>query len=289
MTDTSQPLFLFGPGYCARALAGDWDGTIHAFIRQKTGEKGVISLRNTCDKTTISLRNTDDKAKFDLSLPEAIGNSHVLVSAPPDDRGCPALEKLRPYADQATSITYLSTTGVYGDLSGGWVFEDTPVNPKTIRARQRVAAERAWLAVRGDTRIVRLPGIYGPGRSALDRVRKGLKQRVVKPGQVFSRAHVDDIAAGLKALIVTGATGIFHICDEQAAPPQDVSLFAAELLGETPAPEVTLEAADLSDMARSFYSECKRVSNARLKAATGWRPAFPSYREGLAAILKAEG
>ena len=289
MTDGSQPLFLFGPGYCARALAGDWAGPVHAFIRQKPAEAPPKDPRSASEEGVISLGSGPENNRVLPGLREAVRGAHVLVSAPPGEAGCPGLSKLKPFAAEAVSITYLSTTGVYGDLGGGWAFEDTMVNPQTRRARGRVAAERAWQAVRPDTRIVRLPGIYGPGRSALDRVRAGQDRRIVKPGQVFSRAHVDDIAAGLKALMLTGQSGVFHICDDEAAPPQDVSAHAARLLGLAPAPEVALDEADLSEMARSFYSECKRVSNARLKAATGWRPAYPTYREGLAAILEAGG
>ncbi|OZB17865.1 MAG: NAD(P)-dependent oxidoreductase, partial [Hyphomonas sp. 34-62-18] len=151
-------------------------------------------------------------------------------------------------------------------------------------------AEGQWQALTGDkARLVRLPGIYGPGRSAFDRLREGTAQRIVKEGQVFSRVHVDDIASGLEALMHRpDVTGVFHLCDELPAPPQDVIAYAAELLGIAPPPEIAFEDADLSPMAASFYSECKRVSNARAKAALGWRPAYPTYREGLTAILASE-
>ena len=161
------------------------------------------------------------------------------------------------------------------------------MSSKTARARARVLAERHRQdATGGAARIVRLPGIYGPGRSPFERLRDGTATRVVKPGQVFSRVHVEDIARGLEALLLKPAlTGVFHLCDDEPAPPQHVTAFAAGLLGMAPPPEMDIAVAGLSPMARSFYAECKRVSNARAKAALGWRPLYPSYREGLTAIL----
>ncbi len=274
MTDTSQPVFLFGAGYCAQALAAIWPGPVSASVRSRAQEKPLQQARITPVQCMDGATLTD---------------AHVLISAPPDQHGCPGLAALEEYISPVASVTYLSTTGVYGDLRGGWAMEWTEVNPQSERAARRVVAEDAWRTAFPAVRIVRLPGIYGPGRSQLDRVRGGKAQRLVKPGQVFSRAHVGDIASGLKALIMSGATGVFHLCDEEAAPPQDVTSFAADLLGITLPPEIDLETADLSEMARSFYSECKRVSNARLKAVTGWRPRYPTYREGLKAILAGGG
>jgi nucleoside-diphosphate-sugar epimerase len=193
-------------------------------------------------------------------------------------------------AGEAASVTYLSTTGVYGDLGGGWAMEWSPVNPGSARAKARMLAERQWQeATGGAARIVRLPGIYGPGRSPFERLRNGTATRVVKPGQVFSRVHVEDIARGLEALLLKpGLTGVFHLCDNEPAPPQDVTAFAAGLLGMAPPPDVDIADARLSPMALSFYAECKRISNARTKAALGWRPLYPSYREGLSAVLAEE-
>lgn len=216
--------------------------------------------------------------------------AHWLVSVPPDGAGCPVARAFAGQAWQAASVTYLSTTGVYGDLGGGWAFEWSPARPGSERARWRMAAEQDWQAARDDVRIVRLPGIYGPGRSVFDRLRAGDAQRIIKRGQVFSRVHVDDIVSGLMALIERPvACGVFHLCDDLPAPPQDVVAHGSRLLGMAPPPEVAFDAARLSPMARSFYAECKRVSNARAKAALGWRPAWPTYREGLAAILAAGG
>ncbi|MFN3609738.1 MAG: SDR family oxidoreductase [Hyphomonas sp.] len=280
---TVQPslLFVFGLGYSAqqlasRLLAAGWQvaGTVRS-------QEKAAALRS---------RGIDARVWSGEGPVEVSEGAHWLVTLPPGKEGCPAAQSVRKWPGMAESVTYLSTTGVYGDLNGGWVTEWSPVNPGSARGAARVKAEGQWLArTGGRARLVRLPGIYGPGRSAFDRLREGTAQRIVKPGQVFSRIHVDDIASGLEALMQRPeATGVFHLCDELPAPPQDVITCAAELLGIQPPPEIPFEAADLSPMAASFYAECKRVSNARAKAALGWTPAYPTYKEGLAAILAAE-
>ena len=276
MTDTSQPLFLIGPGYSARALSAIWQGPATGTYRS---EEGQARLR----ETGIVGVSVDDTA----GLSVAVQGAHVIVSAPPEETGCPALQLIRSDVSSAASVSYLSTTGVYGDLGGGWAMEWTSINPQSERAARRANAEQAWQQVSDVARIVRLPGIYGPGRSAFDRLKRGTARRIVKPGHVFSRAHVDDIASGLQALISSSAVGVFNLCDDVAAPPQDVITYAADLMAMDPPPEIDFASADLSPMARSFYSECKRVSNARIKAVTGWRPKYPTYRDGLKAILAA--
>lgn len=274
MTDPSERLFLFGPGYSARALAALWDGPIAASYRSDTGLE-------TINEAGFKPVSVDD----DEGLKAAMTDAHLLVSAAPDETGCPAWRTLSEFASDAASVTYLSTTGVYGDLDGGWAMEWSPLNPGSARGERRVRAEQAWQSASPRVRLVRLPGIYGPGRSAFDRLESNSARRIVKPGQVFSRIHVDDIARGLLALIKAKAFGAFNLCDDLAAPPQDVIAHAAKLMGVEPPPEIAFDEADLSPMARSFYSECKRVSNARIKAVTGWRPLYPTYREGLRAIL----
>ena len=218
--------------------------------------------------------------------------SHVLVSVPPDAVGDPVLRRLGPALAAARPrwVGYLSTTGVYGDHAGGWVDEDAALDPINDRSRWRVAAERAWLATGLPVMVFRLAGIYGPGRSALDRVREGRAQRVVKPGQVFSRIHVDDIAAVLRAAMARGVAGrAYNVADDEPAPPQDVIAYAAELLGMDLPPAVPFEEAGLSPMARSFYAESKRVANRRIREELGVALACPTYREGLRAILAAGG
>ncbi|MEZ5999015.1 MAG: SDR family NAD(P)-dependent oxidoreductase [Hyphomonas sp.] len=277
---TVQPslLFVAGLGYSALQLVQVWPGPVAGTVRS-AAKAEALRARG------IDARVWDGAAP--LSLPDA---GIILVTIPPDAAGCPVFRATAGLPAGLTAMTYLSTTGVYGDLRGGWAFEWSPPAPASPRAKARLLAETQWQARAGDRlAIVRLPGIYGPGRSPFDRLRDGTAQRVVKPGQVFSRVHVDDIASGLLALMQRpGARGVFHLCDDAPAPPQDVTAFAAELLGLPPPPELAFAEAGLSPMAASFYAECKRVSNARAKAALGWRPQYPTYREGLRAVLAAE-
>ncbi|MEL6414127.1 MAG: SDR family NAD(P)-dependent oxidoreductase [Pseudomonadota bacterium] len=273
MTVRSEPLFLFGPGYSAKALSKLWQGPIYGTVRS---ERSLEALKRTSIKP-IPVGEKD-------TIIQSLEGAHLLISAPPGETGCPALQMLGDHAKCAASVTYLSTTGVYGDLKGGWAMEWSAVQPQSDRAQRRAQAEAGWLEAHDWVRLVRLPGIYGPGRSALERVQSGKARRIVKPGQVFSRIHVEDIASGLKSLLQSGALGAFNLCDDEAAPPQDVIEFAANLLGVTPPPDIHFDEAELSPMGRSFYAECKRVANARIKAATGWRPKYPTYREGLSAI-----
>ncbi len=209
-----------------------------------------------------------------------------LISVPPDADGCPVFRAFAQQASTASWIGYLSTTGVYGDLAGGWAFEETPLNPQSREATNRATAETQWQSL--GARVFRLPGIYGPGRSALDRVREPGARRIVKSGQVFSRAHVSDIAEAIcLAIQKPTALGAFNICDDEPSPADEVLTYAAQLLGIDPPPAVNIEDANLSPMAQRFYAECKRVSNARAKAVLGWRPTFPSYRAGLKDCLRA--
>lgn len=281
MTVPKDSLFCFGLGYSALRLAeacrdAGWQvgGTVRSEV--KASALGTQSI---------------EAVVFDGSgevvPPEG---AHWLISIPPGETGCPAFRAAGRHAGSAASVTYLSTTGVYGDLGGNWAFEWNPVNPQSSRAKQRVRAEAEWLgsAAKGGN-IVRLPGIYGPGRSAFDRLRSSTARRISKPGQVFSRIHVDDIVSGLQAALdAQPARRVLHLVDDEPAPPQDVIAYAADRLNVPVPPNVDFETAELSAMARSFYSECKRISNARTKSELGWRPAYPTYREGLDAILRGE-
>ncbi|MBY6002593.1 SDR family oxidoreductase [Salipiger bermudensis] len=230
-----------------------------------------------------------------MAVEEALGRvTHVLVSAGPDSDGDPSLRLCGPaIAERAAELEwlgYLSTTGVYGDHGGGWVDEDTPLTPSTRRGAMRLAAEEAWRAIPDlPLHIFRLAGIYGPGRGPFAKVRAGTARRIVKPGQVFSRIHVDDIAQVLEASIRQPDPGaVYNLCDDDPAPPQEVILHAAELLGLEPPPEEPFERAEMGAMARSFYAENKRVSNRRIKDALGVTLLYPDYRAGLAALLEAE-
>jgi nucleoside-diphosphate-sugar epimerase len=219
--------------------------------------------------------------------------THILVSVPPGDNVDPVLAQHGRDIARAPKlrwIGYLSTVGVYGDHKGGWVDETMPTNPLTQRSRNRVAAEDAWLTIRAAKGVraqaFRLAGIYGPGRSAIDRLKAGTAQRIIKPGQVFNRIHVEDIATTLAAAIDgRGRHQIYNVTDDEPAPPQDVVAYAAHLLHMPPPPEIAFKDADLSLMAKSFYVENKRVSNARLHHDLGVELKFPSYRQGLRAIL----
>lgn len=280
-------LFCFGLGYVARTLAlrlkaKGWDvaGT-------SRGDEGLQAIK---DLGCGAYQFDGSSAVPEEALDSA---THVLVSAPPDEAGDPVLRagerQLAGRARQFAWVGYLSTTGVYGDHGGGWVDETTPPAPVTERGERRLEAENAWLRLCRDrglaVHIFRLPGIYGPGRNQLAAIVTGTAKRLVKPGQVFSRIHVEDIAGVLDASMMRPAPGgIYNVADDEPAPPQDVVTFAAALLGQPPPPEVPFEEAALSPMAQSFYGESKRVSNRRIKEELGYQLLYPSYREGLRAL-----
>jgi len=219
----------------------------------------------------------------------------LLVSVPPAPAGDPLPERLAADVRDAARlrwIGYLSTVGVYGDQGGAWIDETTPCAPQSARGRARLAAEEGWSELgrsAGKPVIVfRLPGIYGPSRNPLQALRAGSARRIVKTGQVFNRVHVGDIATALDASLAADTAGaVYNLTDDEPAPPQDVVAFAARLLNMAPPPEIPFEEAGLSPMAASFYGENKRVRNDLIKRALGFIPAFPSYREGLQALLAA--
>lgn len=221
--------------------------------------------------------------------------THLLVSIPAGPGGDPAL--LLHAEDIAAAprlrwIGYLSTIGVYGDAAGGWVDETTPPEPSLARTRHRVTAEQGWLDLGRragkPTQVFRLSGIYGPGRNAIESLRAGTARRLVKPGYVSNRIHVDDIATALEAAIDGSRSyDLYNVTDDEPAPPQDVIAWAAHLLGVPVPPDVPFDSADLTPMAASFYATCKRVRNDRMKRDLGVRLAYPTYREGLAALLPA--
>ena len=286
-------LFCFGYGYSAARLG------------ERLQARGwtVAGTCRTQEKAERLRAQGVEAFLFDRDRPLAdpraalSGTTHLLASVPPDAQGDPVLDH---HAGDIAAISegiawagYLSTTGVYGDRAGGWVDEESALEPSTERGRRRLAAEQGWCALMHQhglpVHLFRLAGIYGPGRSQLDGVRAGTAQRIVKPGQVFSRIHVDDIAGVLEASIARPNPGrAYNVCDNEPAPPADVVAHAARLLGVSPPPEVAFEEAELSPMARSFYSESKRVSNARIREELGVTLSHPTYREGLAAILAAE-
>ncbi len=280
----SDPVLLtFGHGYSAGRLAATLPGWRRlGTVRSAEGAAALAAAG-------IEPVRWEDDAAVAAAVAAA---DHVLVSVPPDAGGDPVLARFGTALAAARPrwVGYLSTTGVYGDRGGAWVDEEGALAPVNARSAWRVAAERAWVATGLPVMLFRLAGIYGPGRSAFDRLRAGRAQRVVKAGQVFSRIHVDDIAAVLRASMARGVAGrAYNVADDEPAPPEDVIAFAAGLLGVPVPPEIPLEEAGLSPLAASFYAESKRVSNRRIREELGVALAHPTYREGLAAILAAGG
>lgn len=283
-------LFCFGLGYSATVLARQllakgWRVTGTCRSRDRQVELSRLGIE-------AHLFDRDHRIGNLGALLEPA--THLLSSVPPDERGDPVLDSHRADIDAASQrlswIGYLSTTGVYGDRNGGFVDEMSELKPTGERGRRRVAAEQGWSALHQPAHLFRLAGIYGPGSSALDTVREGRAKRIAKPGQIFSRIHVADIARVLEASMARPHPGAaYNVCDDDPAPPSDVIAFAAALLNVPPPPEVPFEQADLSPMARSFYDDNKRVSNSRIKRELGVALQYPSYRTGLPAILAAGG
>jgi len=275
-------LLSLGHGYSARALGA-------RLIAD--GWRVLGTTRNPATARALRAAGVEPVLWPD-EVAAAIGAAtHLLTSIAPDAAGDPVLRAFGPAlgAHRWAWVGYLSTTGVYGDRQGGWVDETTPPAAGRGRSQARVQAEAAWLATGMPVHVFRLAGIYGPGRSALDRLRDGTARRIVKPGQIFSRIHVEDIARVLRASIDRPNPGaIYNVCDDEPAPAEDVIAHAAALLGLPPPPAVPWDQADLSPMARSFYQESRRVRNDRIRRELGVTLAYPSYRQGLAAILAQE-
>ena len=288
-------LLIFGFGFTARRLATRLDrarwrviATRRAQDAPADGAAGDVEMR-----VFAGDRSAGDAETFDRDLISEA--THILVSAPPGPAGDPVLRAFAaPLARRGRDLTwlgYLSTTGVYGDRGGDWVDEDAPLTPSTDRGHRRLAAEQAWLALGEESglpvHLFRLVGIYGPGRSAVDQVLAGTARRIDKPGQVFNRVHVDDIATVLIASMAAPAPGrAYNVADDLATPPQDVVAEACRLTGRPLPPLIAYDDAELSAMARSFYAENKRVRNDRIKRELAVRLAFPTYREGLAKIWR---
>lgn len=286
-------LFCFGLGYSATRLAE----------RLRAEGWAVAGTCRSAEKATALSARGIQSFRFDRGRPlddartALAGTTHLVSSVPPDEAGDAVLDHHGADVARLGSldwVAYLSTTGVYGDRAGGMVDEDSSLEPTSARAGRRVAAEAGWLALwreRGlPVHIFRLAGIYGPGRSAFDQLRAGTARRIAKPGHVFSRIHVEDIAGALCTSLARPRPGaVYNLCDDNPAPGEEVVAFAARLLGVAPPPLIPIEAAQLSPMAESFYRDNKRVSNARIKRELGFRLKYPDYRAGLAAILKAGG
>lgn len=279
-----KTLLSFGHGYSAKALTT-------LLIPQ--GWR-VIGTTRTAEKAEVLAATGVEPLIFPGDdVTEALAQAtHLLISAGPDAEGDPVLravgDQIAARAAQLEWVGYLSTTGVYGDHGGAWVDEDTPLSPSTRRGQWRKEAEAAWLAIPDlPLHIFRLAGIYGPGRGPFAKVRAGTARRIIKPNQVFSRTHVEDIAQVVAASIANPAPGTaYNVCDDDPAPPQDVIEHAAHLLGLPIPPAEDFETAEMTPMARSFYAESKRVRNDRIKETLGVQLKYPTYKEGLAALLQ---
>jgi nucleoside-diphosphate-sugar epimerase len=284
-------LFCFGLGYTAIALAR----TLAAEGWQIAGTTRDPDKQARLEQEGIEVYAFERDRPLEQLEQTLAGTTHLLTSIAPDEQGDPVLGHHGRDLLRCTSIAwagYLGATGVYGDRDGEWASEADPVTPTMPRTVRRARAERHWLASGLPVQLFRLAGIYGPGpgRSALAAVRAGTVRRIVKPGQVFCRIHVDDIVQVLRASMARPNPGaIYNVADDEPAPPQDVVTFACGLLGVEPPPEIPFEAAELSPMARSFYSDSRRIDNARIREELGVRLRYPSYREGLRALLDQPG
>jgi nucleoside-diphosphate-sugar epimerase len=274
-------MLFFGFGFSAEALARRLDPAVWKITGTSRSADGAAKVTALGHNGLVF----DDMAVISDDV------THIVTSVPPDADGDPVLRKfadqLRARANLFEWIAYLSTTGVYGDHGGAWVDESAPLTPNTERGHRRQSAEAAWTAVPGlPLHIFRLAGIYGPGRNALESLKDGTAKRVIREGQVFSRIHVEDIAGILEASMSRPNPGrAYNVADNESCPPQDVITYGAELLGIPPPPEIPFEKAELSPMARSFFMDSKRVSNARVKDELGYEFRFPDYRAGLRALL----
>jgi nucleoside-diphosphate-sugar epimerase len=282
-------LATIGFGYTAQAVAKQLDMKEWRVTGSSRTETTAMANRAQGYEGLVLTSDTPVTA-----LVEALSSvTHILISAAPTTDGDPIigrLTKARAKLPKLSWIGYLSTVGVYGNHDGGWVDEDTRPKPSSRRGKLRLKAESDWHSFEGKhgiaVQVFRLPGIYGPGRNAFERLQAGMARRINKPGQVFNRMHVDDIAGALLAAMRGSGRdcAVFNLVDDLPAAPQDVIAFAAERMGVTPPLEVAYEAADMTDMARSFSGESKRVSNKRMKEMLDYEPMYPTYREGLAAI-----
>ncbi|WP_298353061.1 SDR family oxidoreductase [Rhodoblastus sp.] len=284
-------LVIFGLGYTA-----SFYGLYHA--RMFTEVTGTKRAPKSETLGRVRLLPFDGAAEnVDPRVAAAVAEADaLLVSAGPDESGDPALRRLAKEiasAPKLKKIIYLSTIGVYGDHGGEWIDETAQPKPSNLRSRQRLAAEAEWFALARasgkEVYVLRLSGIYGPDRNVLVKLREGTAKRLIKPGQVFNRIHVEDIAQAIDACFTGRAPGgVYNVTDDEPAPPQDVVTYAAELLGMEPPLERPFEETPLTPMQRSFYGENKRVSNRRMKALLDLDLAYPTYREGIGALV-AEG
>ena len=281
---------------CLLIFGGGWLGEAVAQAAVARGDRVVLTSRDPARRAELAASGFEAIDPSDASaLTQAVGPAKaILVTAPPGASGCPGLEALVPAITASGAypdwIGYVSSTAVYGDRDGGWAFEDDALNAASLEGARRVRAERDWLdAGQGmglTVQIFRLPALYGPGRSPIERLRDGTARRVRKPGQVFNRIHVEDVVSGLFASMASPHPGrAYTLCDDAPEAADVVMEWAAEQLGLPQPPEVEWTDASVSDGMRRFYLDSKRLSNARAKAELGWRPNYPTYREGLKSLM----
>jgi hypothetical protein len=285
-------LLCFGLGYSAEryvAMYGDRFARIAGTVRGAE-RAAILNAYSTGRQKTFVFNGRRATPEINDAIAQA---DMALVSIPQTEHGDPVLAVFGEAllrAPRLRSIVYLSTVGVYGDHGGAWVDEDTLPRPDSARLHNRLAAERAWRLGAGSgaaVAVLRLAGIYGPGRNALIQLARGTARRIVKPGQIFNRIHVSDIAQAIDAAFARKAAGLFNVADDEPSPPGDPIVFAAQLLGRAAPPEIPFaEAApSLSPLALSFWQECRRVKNDKLKRELGVALMYPTYREGLRALL----
>lgn len=285
-------LICLGLGYSAEHFVENFGEKFDRIIATMRGADRAATL-NARPRGNLQALLFDGKSASP-ELRHAIGAADAaLISIPQDESGDPALRacgEAFAHAPHLRSIVYLSTVGVYGDRGGDWVDENTPADPHAARSRNRCIAEQSWLDLGARhgiaVAILRLAGIYGPGRNALVQIARGTARRIVKPGQVFNRIHVGDIAQAIDAALARNASGIFNVADDEPTPPADPIAFAAKLMGVEPPSEIPFAQAapSMSPMALSFWQECRRVKNDKLKRDLGVRLRYPTYREGLRAL-----
>jgi nucleoside-diphosphate-sugar epimerase len=285
-------LVCFGFGYCAEHFVVEFGNKFERVVATVRGTERAAVLNAYKAGPLQAMVFDGNRATPELKGAVAQAR-YALVSIPPGEGGDPVLAAFGDDLDAGKnlgSIVYLSTVGVYGERGGGWVDEETPAVPASERGRRRLAAEQAWqdLGVRRGiaVAVLRLAGIYGPGQNTLLQIARGKARRIVKPGQIFNRIHVGDIAQAIDAAFTHRASGVFNVADDEPAAPADPILFAAQLMGRAPPPEEKFDdaAASMSPLALNFWQECRRVKNDKLKRALGVTLRYPTYREGLKAL-----
>lgn len=287
-------LVCLGFGYCAEHFIAEFGAKFERVIGTARRAERVAILNAYQDGAVRAVVFDGMRMTAELESAVAAAN-YALISVPPDADGDPvfaACGRAFATAPHLRSVVYLSTIGAYGDHDGAWVDEQTPPAAISERSRWRVAAEQAWHQFGAShgipVAVLRLAGIYGPGQNALAALARGSARRIVKPGQVFNRIHVSDIAQTIDAAFARGADGVFNLADDEPSPPGDPIVFAAQLMGREPPPEIPFaEAApSMSDIGLSFWQECRRVRNDKLKRELGVTLRYPTYREGLQALFE---